>query len=333
MAARREGSLWRAEIRDRASGAVETVEARALLNAAGPWVEAMVGLSGAHASRHVRLVKGSHVVVRRFFEGREAFLLQNDDGRVIFVIPYEGDFALIGTTDVPYMERAEEVAISDEEIAYLLAAVNRYFKRQLVREDIVHSYAGVRPLYDDASEKSAQTVTRDYVFELDPARPGEGGPAPILSVFGGKITTFRRLAEHALERLAPFLPEAGPAWTRDAPLPGGDMPDADFDLFRADLARRFPALPETLRLHYGRLYGTLAPTLLDGVATVADLGRRWGPLLYGREVAYLISHEWVREPDDVLWRRTKHGLHMSADERDSFRAGWGRPQADRTDGR
>ena len=334
--ARPDGPLWRADIASRETGERRTVRARAIVNAAGPWVEEMIGRTGRNATRKVRLIKGSHIVTRRFWDGPEAYLVQNDDGRVIFVIPYETDYALVGTTDVPFTGSAEEVAISDEETAYLLAAVNRYFKRQLTRDDIVHSYSGVRPLYDDAPAKdgpakdgptkNASAVTRDYVFEVTPEAPRPGGAPPLLSVFGGKITTHRKLAEHALEKIAPFFPEAGPAWTAAAPLPGGDLPDADFDLFRADLARRHPGLPERLRTHYARLYGTAALAILDGVATTADLGRHWGALLYAREVDHLVAVEWARHPDDVLWRRTKHGLHMSASERAAFAAAFeGRP--------
>ena len=317
--ARREGTAWRAELLDRATGGRRAVATRALVNAAGPWVESVAGLAGANSSRKVRLVKGSHIVVRRFFDGPEAFLVQNDDGRVVFVIPYEGEFALIGTTDVPFSGRAEDVAISPDETAYLLRVANRTFKRQLRPEDVVHSYAGIRPLQEDKAA-SASAVTRDYVFDLVPERPCPDSAAPLLQVFGGKITTFRTLAEHALDRLAPFFPGIGPAWTRDAFLPGGDMPEADFELFRNALAQSFPGLPERLRTHYGRLYGTAAFDLLDGVATPADLGRHWGGQLYAREVAHLVAHEWAREPDDILWRRTKHGLHLTEAQRAAFAA-------------
>jgi glycerol-3-phosphate dehydrogenase len=316
--ARRANGLWQAELHDRATGERRSVAARALLNAAGPWVEEVVGRTGINATRRVRLVQGSHIVTAKFWDGPQAFLIQNDDQRVVFVIPYEDRHALIGTTDIPFTGDPAEVAISPAETEYLLRVVNRAFKRQLGPADIVHSFSGVRPLHDDAADKNASAVTRDYVFDLSPETPN--GSAPLLSVFGGKITTYRRLAEHALDRLAPFFPAAGPAWTRDAPLPGGDMPGADFDLFRAELARRVPGLPEELRLHYGRLYGTTAFDILAGVTTVADLGRHWGAFLYGREIDHLVQQEWAREPDDILWRRTKHGLHMSRTEREAFAA-------------
>ncbi len=320
--ARREGQVWRAELLDVAAGERRVVGARAILNAAGPWVDDVLGRTGVNASRAVRLVKGGHIVTPRFWDGPEAYILQNDDGRIVFVLPYEGEFALIGTTDVPFTGQPEAVAISEEETSYLLRVVNRYFKRELGRAEIVHSYAGVRPLLDDAAGRGASAVTRDYVFDLSPAEPVAGGPAPLLSVLGGKITTSRKLAEHAMDRLAPFFPGAGRAWTAGANLPGGDLPKADFEMFRADLARRFPGLPERLRTHFGRLYGTAAWSILDGVKRPVDLGRHWGGLLYGREVEHLIAQEWAREAEDVLWRRTKHGLHMTGPERAAFENGF-----------
>jgi D-erythritol 1-phosphate dehydrogenase len=316
-AARRDGAVWRAELHDQETGQRRTVTARAIVNAAGPWVEEIIGRSGANASRRVRLVKGSHLVMRKFWDGPQAYLLQNDDKRVIFVNPYEGDLALVGTTDVPFEGRTDDVAIGEDEIAYLIRVLNRYFKRELTRADIVHAFSGVRPLYDDAAA-SASAVTRDYVFDLEPERPGSDSRPPLLSVFGGKITTYRKLAEHALQRLTAFFPQMGPAWTADAPLPGGDIPEADFELLRADLARRFPLLPEGVRTHYARLYGSEAAAILAGAKTINDLGRHWGSNLYDREVDHLRRQEWARHADDILWRRTKHGLHLSAGERDAF---------------
>jgi D-erythritol 1-phosphate dehydrogenase len=318
VSARRDGPLWRAEIRDAETGENRAVAARVIANATGPWVEGVIGRSGASTARRVRLVKGSHLVLRKFWDGPQAYLFQNDDGRVIFVNPYEGDLALVGTTDVPFDGEADAVAVDPDETAYLLRVLNRYFKREVTEADVVGAFSGVRPLYDDAAE-SASAVTRDYVLDVEPERPEPpDGRPPLLSVFGGKITTFRKLAEHALGRLAPFFPRAGGPWTAAAPLPGGDMPDADFDLFRAELARRYPLLPEDLRTYYGRLYGTEAPALLDDARTPSDLGRHWGSRLYEREVEYLRQNEWVRRPDDVLWRRTKHGLRLSPSERDAF---------------
>ncbi|CEJ13759.1 Aerobic glycerol-3-phosphate dehydrogenase [bacterium YEK0313] len=306
--ARREAGLWVATLQ--AGGVRREVRARALVNAAGPWVEEVIGRAGRRSTRQVRLVKGSHLVLPKFWDGPQAYLIQNDDRRVIFVNPYEGDLALVGTTDIPFAGRPEEVVIDDAEIDYLLAILNRSFKRQFGRGDIVSSFSGVRPLYDDAAE-SASAVTRDYVFELD----GEAGTAPLLSIFGGKITTFRKLAEQALDRLVPFFPVMAGAWTASAVLPGGDLPEADFELWRAELARRYPGLPDALRTHYGRLYGSEAPAILGAAAVPADLGRHFGGLLYAREIDHLVRSEWARSPEDILWRRTKHGLHLTAAER------------------
>jgi D-erythritol 1-phosphate dehydrogenase len=316
-AAHREGAHWLVTLRDAASGRSELARARVLVNAAGPWVEDVLGrVSGIRAERRVRLVKGSHVVVRKFWDGPQAYLLQNGDGRVIFVNPYEGGLALIGTTDIPYEGRPEDAAPDDEEIAYLLAAVNRYTKVRLTSVDVIHTFSGVRPLYNDnAANPSA--VTRDYVFDID----GDRDRAPLLSIFGGKITTYRKLAEHALERLRGFLPEIGPAWTADAHLPGGDMPDADFDGFLRNFRRAHPWLSAALAHHYARLYGTRAERLLDGARALADLGQHFGGALYEREIAYLRAVEWAHHAEDILERRTKHDLHLGPSVRPAV-ANW-----------
>jgi len=315
VAARRVAGLWRVTLRS-PDGSERQVRARILVNAAGPWVERVLfGVIGANTPRRVRLVKGSHIVVPKFWSGQQAYLLQNDDKRVIFVNPYEGDLCLIGTTDIPYEGAAEAVAIEPSEQTYLLRAVNRYTRHQLAPGDIRYSFSGVRPLYDDkAANPSA--VTRDYVFDID--QPADG--PPLLSVFGGKLTTYRKLAEHALAKLAPFAPELGGAWTEKAPLPGGDMPDADFARYFASFTARFGFLPAPLAQHYARSYGTRAEALLDGARDLADLGRHFGGQLYAREADFLIRCEWARRPEDVLLRRTKHHLHMSAAEIDSFAA-------------
>jgi glycerol-3-phosphate dehydrogenase len=319
VAARRDGDHWQVDLEDRRNGSRRTVRARAIVNAAGPWVERMLGrVAGAASRRRVRLVKGSHIVTRKFWDGPHAYLLQNTDKRVIFVNPYEGDLALIGTTDIPVEGDPGSVAIDRAEIDYLLGVINRYFEQQLTPADIVTTFSGVRPLYDDAAENPS-AVTRDYVFDVEPAAP-TGGQPPILSVFGGKITTYRKLAEHALDKLQPFFPTLGPAWTAKAPLPGGDLPDADFDRFLNDLAHEFTWLPAELVLHYARLYGTRARVLLDGAAAMADLGRHFGGLLHEREVAYLRRHEWALTAADILDRRTKHGLHLTPAERRAFEA-------------
>jgi glycerol-3-phosphate dehydrogenase len=311
--ARREESGWRVVLRA-GDGGEREVRARGLANAAGPWVQNVItGVVGANAARRVRLVKGSHIILRKWWDGPQAYLLQNDDKRVIFVNPYEGDLCLIGTTDIPYEGTAETVAIEQTERDYLCRVVNRYMRHQIAPADILHEYSGVRPLYDDnAANPSA--VTRDYVFDVD----GGDGRAPLLSVFGGKITTFRKLAEHALQKLSQLYPAMSGDWTREAPLPGGTMPNADFDGFLRDLSREFAFLPQPLALHYARLYGTRARDLLDGAHGMADLGRRFGGLLFEREADFLTRTEWARTPEDILYRRTKHHLHMTAAEQDAF---------------
>jgi glycerol-3-phosphate dehydrogenase len=314
VSARREGGLWKAELKDTVSGKKSELTARALVNAAGPWVNYVVGrVAGINSSHSVRLVKGSHIVVPKFWEGRHAYLVQNSDKRVIFINPYQNDLALIGTTDIPYEGRAEDAAADEAEIGYLIAAVNRYFKRQLQRHDVLHSFAGVRPLYDDNADNPS-AVTRDYEFELD----APAGGAPLLSVFGGKITTFRKLSEHALDRLKPFFTAMKPEWTAGSHLPGGDIANADFEQFLGDLRAQYTWLPASLAKHYGRLYGTRAAALLQGAAGIDDLGRRFAENLYEREALYLMKSEWAVAADDILDRRTKHGLHMSAAERKAF---------------
>lgn len=315
VSARRENGNWCVETRN-PDGTVTTTRARALINTAGPWVNDIIGrIAGLNSNRSVRLVKGSHIIVRKFWDGPQAYLLQNTDKRVNFINPYEGDLSLIGTTDIPYDGRPEDVAIDPGEIDYLLRVCNRFFKVQLTSADVLHSFSGVRPLYDDAAENPS-AVTRDYVFELD-----DSGGAPLLSVFGGKITTFRKLSEHALEKIAPFFPKMGAAWTATGTLPGGDMPGADFDQFLGDLRPIYPWLPASTLRHYARLYGTRLHAILDGARSPDDLGRRFGPDFYEREARFLIQNEWATTAADILERRSKHGLHMTAAERETF-ADW-----------
>jgi glycerol-3-phosphate dehydrogenase len=313
--ARRMGENWGVTLVDSVSNSTMSARAKVLINAAGPWVENVLQSAGGNAGNRVRLVKGSHVVTRKFWAGEQAYLLQNTDNRVIFVNPYEGDLCLIGTTDIPFDGKADDVAIAPGEIDYLISVVNRYFVTRLQPSDVIESFSGVRPLFDDnAANPSA--VTRDYVFDVD----APVGAAPMLSVFGGKITTYRKLAEHALEKLKPFFPSMGPAWTERAFLPGGDLPGADFSAFVADLERKNPWLPAHLAHGYARKFGTRANDLLQGAASLADLGRHFGGALHEREARFLIAEEWATTAEDILTRRTKHGLHMSAAERQTFAA-------------
>ncbi len=318
VSARREGALWRATLRDERTGATREVRARALFNAAGPWVEAVLGaVAGVNAQRRVRLVKGSHIILKRWWTGAHGYVLQNDDKRLIFVNPYFDDLALVGTTDIPFEGRPEDVATGADEVAYLLRVLNRYFEVALTPADVIADYSGVRPLYDDDSAKGASAVTRDYEFELD----GGADRAPILSAFGGKITTYRKLAEHGLEKLKPFFSQMTGPWTATAPLPGGAMPGADFEAWLSAFGKARPWLPAPLARHYARAYGVDAETLLEGAASLSDLGRCFGGLLYEREARWAIAREWARTPEDVLTRRTKHGLFLTADQRAAF-ADW-----------
>ena len=315
-ARRGDDGLWHVELAPAdGEGPVETVTARALVNAAGPWVMDVLGqVAGVNRPVGLRLVKGSHLVVPRLYPGEQAYILQNEDGRIVFAIPYERDYTLLGTTDEAFEGDPAKVAIDDSEADYICAAVSRFFKQQVRPEDAVWTYSGVRPLYDDANA-NVSAVTRDYVFDID--GDSATGQAPLLSVFGGKITTFRRLAEHALERLLPLMPEdirtrSAAAWTRAAALPGGDMPAADFETFLAELRSEYPWLPPHLARRYARAYGTRTRRFLGSAKGFADLGTDLGDGLYGAEVDYLAAAEWARTAADILWRRSKLGLHTSA---------------------
>jgi glycerol-3-phosphate dehydrogenase len=294
--------LWRVTLRDSANS--RAVSARAVVNATGPWVNRFVrDVSPLRTAHTVRLVKGSHIVVPRLFAHRFAYIFQNIDRRIVFAIPYEEDFTLIGTTDIEHHGEPAAVHIEAEEIRYLCAMVNRYFRQQIGPADIVWSYAGVRPLIEDESIDPA-AVTRDYALELD------GEVAPFLSVFGGKITTYRRLAAEAVDKLTARLGHRGRPWTQRAILPGGDLPGGSFAAFLRVVERRYAWLPATLRVRYARAYGTNINRLLEGAASRADLGKEILPQLHEREVEYLCREEWARSAADILWRRTKLGLHM-----------------------
>ena len=307
-----EHGTWRVLL-ETSSGERE-VRGRALVNAAGPWVQAVadrVDIGAEQAREPVRLVKGSHIVVPRIKGAEDAYLCQSPDGRVVFVIPYEERFTLIGTTDVPYIGDPGAVAISGEEQDYLFEVVRAFFTAPLSRDDVVWSYAGVRPLYDDNAGADASSVTRDYRFELIAQ---DGRPA-LLTVLGGKLTTYRRLAEAALAKLAPHLPPMGPAWTASAPLPGGDLGEGGLPGFIASLRNKRPGFDRAFLGRLARRYGSLVGEVLGDARTEADLGEALGGGLFEREVVYLGQREWARDPDDVLWRRTKCGLHMTREER------------------
>ncbi|MBV9863360.1 MAG: glycerol-3-phosphate dehydrogenase [Alphaproteobacteria bacterium] len=300
VAARRDGRRWRATL-ETPDGRQRAVEARILVNAAGPWAENVLRRAGLRSRAGLRLVKGSHIVVRRLYDGEHAYLLQNEDGRVVFVIPYQRDFTLIGTTDLPVAGEPDEVRIEDAETEYLCRAVSRYFRAPLSPAEVVWSYAGIRPLYDDRAA-SAAAVTRDYVLELD-----RDGP-PVLSVFGGKLTTYRRLAEHALAKLGLDLGGARGPWTAHSLLPGAEgLPPGGPDALARELRAEHPILDERTADRLAHSYGADARRILDGAAQRPALGRDLGGV-GEREVAWMVAEEWARTPEDVLWRRSKLGL-------------------------
>jgi glycerol-3-phosphate dehydrogenase len=302
--ARRVGVLWRIAVeRD---GATSEIAARILVNAAGPWADDILQRAGiTRRGADLRLVKGSHIVVPRLYDGEQAYILQNNDGRVVFVLPYEERFSLIGTTDIPFAGDPGQAAIEPSEIGYLCDAISRWFARPVAPQDVVWSYAGVRPLYDDKTEE-ASAVTRDYMLALDAAGRG----APLLSVFGGKITTYRRLAEQAMKRLARFLPGLKAPWTAGAVLPGGDLPGADPEACAATLARDYPFIDAAVARRLARSYGSDAQRMLATARRPEDLGRAFGYGFSERELDWLATEEWAITAEDVLWRRSKLGLHL-----------------------
>jgi glycerol-3-phosphate dehydrogenase len=319
-AARRASGLWYASLEPAEGGPTQQIRARALVNASGPWVDRVqTEVLQRPSDKRVRLVKGSHIVVPKLYDHDAPYILQNDDGRVVFVMPYEGQYSLIGTTDLAYEGDPGEVAIDAAEVDYLCRAVNRYFRTPVSPAQVVFAYSGVRPLFDDASA-NVSAVTRDYVFDLDtPA-----GEAPLLSVFGGKITTYRKLAEHALGRLQPVMGFAGGPWTAGAALPGGDIEGADFDGFLASFKRAHPWLPADLARRYARAYGTRVAALLGSARALDDLGEALGGGLYEAEVDYLTRHEWAKSDEDILFRRSKLGLHVDEATAARLRAWLGR---------
>lgn len=297
---------WHAECASVADGRSFAVHAKAVVNAGGAWVNTIRRLLGLTATERVRLVKGSHIVIPRLFEGDHAYILQNPDRRIVFVIPYERHFTLIGTTDIPYEGSPEAPSISQDEIAYLCDSVNRYFKRAIAPAEIVWSYSGVRTLHDDAAPDASE-VTREYELSLERAAAG----APALSVVGGKITTYRTLAQGALEKLRPLVGGIGRRWTDAAPLPGGDLPQGSFDEFLEEALRRWPQLPGELVSRMARSYGTRMERILERADSIEALGERFGADLTAAEVDYLRRHEWATTAEDILWRRSKLGLRVA----------------------
>ncbi|MCD7107542.1 glycerol-3-phosphate dehydrogenase [Rhizobium sp. DKSPLA3] len=310
ISARREGKLWAVDIQEGKGGPVRRVTARMLINAAGPWVDRVLSNAvGKNQVHNVRLVQGSHIVIRQKFNDPRAYFFQNPDGRIIFAIPYERDFTLIGTTDQDFTGDPKDIRITDAETDYLCKAASEYFAEPVRREDIVWSYSGVRPLFDDGASK-AQEATRDYVLKVE----AEDGAAPLLNVFGGKLTTYRRLAEHALEKIGEAIGNKGAPWTGRSTLPGGDFAPTGYEAEVAALKNRYGFLSDRHARRLVRLYGTLARKIVGDAQTIEALGRHYGADLYEAEVRYLIEDEWARTAEDILWRRTKLGLNLSGTE-------------------
>ncbi|WP_349436143.1 glycerol-3-phosphate dehydrogenase [Pararhizobium sp. A13] len=310
VSAKREGGLWSVDVEDGATGAVNTFKTRMLINAAGPWVDVVLSKAVRKNNVHnVRLVQGSHIVVKKKFDDPRAYFFQNPDNRIIFAIPYETDFTLIGTTDSDFTGDPKNIQITEGEINYLCNAASEYFSEPVKPSDVVWTYSGVRPLYDDGASK-AQEATRDYVLKID----ASNGDAPLLNVFGGKLTTYRRLSEHALEKIAGAIGAKGAPWTAKSVLPGGDFPATGYGAEVAKLKNRYPFLAERHARRLVRLYGTLAVSLLGEIDKAEGLGRHFGADLYEVEVQWLIGQEWARRAEDVLWRRTKLGLKLTQAE-------------------
>jgi glycerol-3-phosphate dehydrogenase len=311
VSATRKGDLWSAKLSDG-----RTVEARALVNAAGPWVAEVLGEKlGIKSKAGVRLVRGSHIIVTRLYAGDQAYILQQPDRRIVFALPYLDKFTLIGTTDVA-VDKPEDAVMDTDEVDYLCRAVNQYFAVQISPEDVISLYAGVRSLYDDGATDSME-VTREYVLEMDGGTEENEGTPPLLSVFGGKITTARALAEDANDRLADASPLEGEAWTRTAKLPGGEL-GIGFDDFLEQIEARYRFLDWENAKRMAHAYGSLLPQVLGEAESMDDLGVHFGAGLTAREVDWLVEKEWAKTPEDILWRRTKMGLLMSEEEQARF---------------
>jgi glycerol-3-phosphate dehydrogenase len=314
LSAERHDGLWHVVLRDEASGSVHEIRSRILVNAAGPWVgDVLQSVVRDNKRAPVRLVQGSHIVVQKLYDHAGCYIFQNADKRIFFVIPYEQHFSLIGTTDSDFTGDIGAVHATAEEIAYLCKSASEYLRSPVTPDMVVWTYSGVRPLFDESGDGIAQAATRDYVLKLD----AEAGAAPLLSIFGGKITTYRRLAEAAMVKLAPHLgkPSGRPeGWTGRVCLPGGDFPVEGFEALLGATRKRYPFLAENHARRLLRAYGTCIHEILRGAESMADLGRLFGADFTEAELRYLVQAEWVRTADDAVWRRTKLGLRLATDE-------------------
>ncbi len=311
----RKDGLWNLTISDTNTGIKSEIKAKALVNASGPWMDStLANIDHTASSENVRMVKGSHIIVNKLFNHQRAYIFQNADGRIIFSIPYENNFTLIGTTDVDFKGNPSEVQISQDEIDYLCTAASEYFTPSITPKDVVSTYSGIRPLFDDG-KSDAKAATRDYVLKLDT----ENNRAPLISIYGGKITTYRKLAESVMEKLSPFLPEMGQPWTATATMPGGDFDPGAFDSEVEKLMSSCPFLTKDHATRLVRTYGTRARVMTSDLKATSDMGECFGANLYAFEVTYLIRHEWAETVDDVLWRRTKMGLVLNSREVENLR--------------
>lgn len=310
VAAERDGNLWSVRVEDGLTGAIDTYKTRLLVNAAGPWVDAVLSNAMRRNNVHnVRLVQGSHIVVRKKFDDPRAYFFQNPDNRIIFAIPYERDFTLIGTTDRDFTGDPKTIRITEDETTYLCKAASEYFAEPVYPSDVVWTYSGVRPLFDDGASK-AQEATRDYVLKVESAN----GEAPLLNIFGGKLTTYRRLGEHAMEKIGEAIGAKGAPWTAKSRLPGGEFPATGYEAEVSRLKSSYPFLDDGHARRLVRSYGTLASKMLGTAARAENLGRHFGADLYEVEVQWLINEEWATRAEDVLWRRTKLGLTLTPAE-------------------
>lgn len=306
---------WRVHLEQ--GGARRTITAKTLVNAAGPWVTSVFDcIDAATPTKGLRLVKGSHIITKKLFDHDRAYIFQHSDGRIIFAIPYRSDFTLIGTTDEPYMGDPAKVSISDAEITYLCDLVSDYFKAPVRPADVLSTYSGVRPLFDDLSQGSASKITRDYAFDLQMAQ----GNAPLLSLYGGKLTTYRKLAVDALRTLAPHLPSMGPIWTDTAHLPGGEGGYEGLEALREETAARYPFVPEAMRSRLLKAYGSRIGMVLGDAHALSDLGPHFGADLYEAELAYMRTHEWASTSDDALTRRSKLYLALTLEQQEAVAA-------------
>ncbi|GAA0420346.1 glycerol-3-phosphate dehydrogenase [Cocleimonas flava] len=306
----REKDYWNITTEDVRTGDRKQHKARLIVNAAGPWVDKVLDETmSSNNAKNVRLVQGSHIVVPKLHNHDRAYIFQNSDNRIIFALPYENDYTLIGTTDHDFKGDPINAKITDSEVSYLCSAASEYFEKPIKIEDIVWSYSGVRPLYDDGATE-AQEATRDYVLRVD----GKGDEPKVVNVFGGKITTYRRLAESMLEKIEDLIGSRKESWTADSSLPGGDFAVSDYDLLVTKLKAEFPFIEESLAQRLIRSYGTKAWVLMDGAVKLEDMGRDFGGSLTEREVMYLIQHEWAETAEDIVWRRSKLGIRLSGQE-------------------